>query len=105
MRVEITRTKALEDTDQHRGRDRAGQAVEPADDDDGEDLEPDQGDAEPASINECPEDARDRGSDTGDRPYEREQPMHINPRRGRRIRVVGDRAQRDAGAAALIKPG
>src|SRR5205085_156235 len=101
MRVEVTRTKALEDADQHRGRDRAGQAVEPADDDDREDLEPDERDAEPTAIHENPKDARHGGGHTGNRPYERKKAMHINPRRGRRIRVIGDRPQRDAAAAAL----
>src|SRR5262249_11729263 len=72
VRIQIARRETLEQADRNGAHDRAGYAVESADDHDREDFEPDEHHAKPASRHEGPEDAGKHGQHTDQRPRDRE---------------------------------
>src|SRR6476659_2203386 len=105
MRIQIASSQALDYTDEHCGDDRAGDAVETADEYDCENLEPDQPQSEAPASDEGPQRAAKHADRTGDAPNNQDVTRYIDADRHGRLLIIGYCAQRHAGSASLMKPG
>jgi hypothetical protein len=79
-------------------------AVETADDDDWENLEPDQPHSEAASSDEGPQRATKHADRTGDAPNNQEVARYIDADCHGCLLIIGYCAQRHPGSASLMKP-
>ena len=104
MRVQIAGSQALDYADEDCGNDRAGDAVETADDDDRENLEPDQPHCEATSGDEGPQRATKHADRTGDAPNNQEVMRYIDADGHGCLLIIGYCAQRHPGSASLMKP-
>src|SRR6266513_1471993 len=77
-RIDVPGREAFEHADEDGSGDRAGNAVEPPDDHDRKDLEPEQHDAEAAAAHDRPQRAADDRDHADHRPREREIPMQVD---------------------------
>src|SRR2546428_8610174 len=102
--IDVPGRKAFEDADEDGPRDRPGNAVEPPDDHDGEDLEPQQHDPEASAAHDGPQGASDDGDAADHRPRDREVAMQIDAHRHGDLLIVRDGAKGHARTARMEEP-
>jgi hypothetical protein len=97
-------SQALRRADDQAADDRAGDAVDAADDEDRQRLEGDQGDGEPDPDAVAPQNSRRDGDEPGERPRDHPHPAQGDADRHRRFVVVGDGAQAQPEFGPLKEP-
>src|SRR5262249_18740977 len=102
--IEVAGHQRFQDSDDEGRDDRARQAVEAAENDDREHLEPKELDPESAARGDAPQRSRQNREHAHQAPREREVPMEVDADRHRNLLIAGYRAQGQARATAVEEP-